>query len=91
MYECYIPVIVASLVIIGLGFWNPVFLQTMQNGRPTGNPNFLWLALGALLGGVIAALFLSNCNGNGKNFFNYSNGNGSRLRGRGPMLADVEI
>lgn len=84
-YECYLPVIISALVVILLGWWNPVALQTTQNGRPTGNPNFLWLALGALLGGVITALFISGCNA--KDFFVYSPGN----RRRGPMLADVEL
>ena len=87
-YECYIPVIVASLVVLGLGAWNPVALQTMQNGRPTGNPNFMWLALGALLGGVITALFISGCNGYGKDLFVFENGNGRR---RSPRLVDVEL
>lgn len=86
-YGCYLPLIMALLAIIIFGFWNPTFIQTTQNNRPTGYPNYLWLALIGLIAGVITALFISDCN---SDFFAYAS-NSARRRGSPARLAPLEM
>lgn len=47
------PVIVAAITVLILGCWNPQALQHKKDGRPTGCPSYLWLALFALLAGLL--------------------------------------
>lgn len=54
MFDYYLPVVIAALSVLILGCWNPRALQTTQNGQPTGNPNYMWLALISLLVGLLA-------------------------------------
>jgi hypothetical protein len=58
MYDHYLPIVIAALVILLLGCWNPKALQMKQNGRPTGCPNSMWLALAALLSGIASCYIL---------------------------------
>ena len=47
----YLPVFIAAASILVMGCWNPKILQTKNHGVPTGCPNWLWLALIALISG----------------------------------------
>ena len=49
----YLPVIVAAIVIVILGCWNPKSLQVHSGGKPTGCPNYLWLSLISLAVGLL--------------------------------------
>jgi hypothetical protein len=55
----YLGVILAALTLIVLGCWNPQSLQVQQNGKASGCPNYLWLALIALVVGI-ATVYLQN-------------------------------
>lgn len=63
MYDHYLPVVVAALTVLILGCWNPRALQTMQNGQPTGNPSYMWLALFALLAGLLSCYLMKGAKG----------------------------
>ena len=60
----YIPVLVAALAVLILGWWKPKFLQHKKNGGYTGHTWYLWLALGALIFGALAVWIMS-CQGVG--------------------------
>lgn len=59
MFDLYLPVVIAALSILIVGCWNPRELQTVQNGQPTGQPNYMWLALIALLVGLLAVFLMA--------------------------------
>jgi H+/Cl- antiporter ClcA len=63
MYDHYLPIVVAALTVLVLGCWNPRALQTTQNGQPTGCPNYLWLALFALLAGLLSCYLMKGAKG----------------------------
>lgn len=53
-YERYIPVIVAALAVLVLGWLNPLALQTRNySGKSAGCPSYLWLSLAVLLIGSL--------------------------------------
>jgi hypothetical protein len=52
MYKRYLPVIVAALAIIIIGCLNPKPLQTVKNDKPTGCPNYIWLAVISMMVGI---------------------------------------
>lgn len=52
MFHQYAGVVTAVLVVLILACWNPPQLQQNMHGKPTGCPNFLWIALFALLVGI---------------------------------------
>lgn len=56
----YLPVVVAALVVLILGCWNPRGLQVYKKGVSTGCVSYIWLALFALLGGAVTVLILNN-------------------------------
>jgi hypothetical protein len=58
MQDHYIPLIVAALTVLLLGHLNFVRLQSMQNGKPSGHPSALWLALAALGAGMATCYFI---------------------------------
>lgn len=58
MFDNYLPVVIAALSILILGCWNPRELQTVQNGQPTGCPNYMWLALISLLVGLLSVFLM---------------------------------
>lgn len=51
--EKYLPILLAALTIVVLGCWNPPSLQVQTGGKPTGCPNYLWLALISLAVGLL--------------------------------------
>ena len=53
--EHYLPVVLSALAVLILGCWNPDALQSQDSqGKASGYPNYLWLALFAFLVGVLA-------------------------------------
>lgn len=58
--EHYLPIIVAALVVLILGCWNPRPIQQYRKGTPTGCPSYIWLALFALLFGSLTVLIINN-------------------------------
>ena len=65
MNDHYLPIVVSALAVLILGCWNPVVLQSMQNGKPSGQPSYMWLSLMALLAGLVSC-FLMHSNGKGR-------------------------
>jgi hypothetical protein len=59
MYDHYLSIVLSALTVLILGCWNPVMLQVTRNGVPTGYPNYMWLALFALLVGLISCYLIS--------------------------------
>jgi hypothetical protein len=48
----YLAIVAAGLAVIVLGCWNPKALQAKDSSNSdSGYPNYLWLALGAVLVG----------------------------------------
>jgi len=59
MYEYYLPIVVAALTVLLLGWWNPRALQTKNHaGKPSGYPSYLWLSLSVLIIGVLGVWWL---------------------------------
>lgn len=58
MYEEYIPLALSALAILLVGYWNPKQIQIVQNGVPTGCPNYMWLALIGLIAGLGSQWFM---------------------------------
>lgn len=58
VYDCCIPVLVAALTVLILGCLNPPMLQTKKYNKPTGNPNYMWLALLALVAGCLTCVLM---------------------------------
>lgn len=54
MYDKYLPVVLAALTVLVLGCINPQPLQTTVHNKPSGYPNYMWLALAALLVGLLS-------------------------------------
>lgn len=57
-YEHYLPVVLAALTVLILGMWNPKSLQaksdeSVRYANQGGAPSYKWLALLALLVGMI--------------------------------------
>lgn len=55
--EHYLPVVLAALTVLLLGCWNPKALQESkeeQARHASGAPSYKWLALFALLVGMLA-------------------------------------
>ena len=60
-YEHYLPIVLAALTVLILGCWNPQGLQAKNaNGSASGYPNYLWLALLALLVGALSVFLIRN-------------------------------
>lgn len=60
MLHDFLPVIIAALTVLVFGCWNPKGLQCKdKSGKPTGYPNYMWLALLSLVLGGLAALLYS--------------------------------
>lgn len=56
-HEHYLPVVLAALTVLLLGCWNPKFLRETkeeQAKHANGAPSYKWLALFALLAGILA-------------------------------------
>ena len=66
MYDHYLPVVIAALTVLILGCWNPRALQQVQNGQPNGCPNYMWLALFALLAGLLSCYLMKSGKGGSK-------------------------
>lgn len=50
-FETYLPAIMAALLILGAGYFNPKMLQSKDAaGNATGHPNYMFLALIAFIG-----------------------------------------
>lgn len=71
MYDLYFPIVISALTVLILGAWNPRGLQTVQNGQPNGNPNYMWLALISLLVGLLAAYLTHSSNYRGRKSTEY--------------------
>lgn len=57
--EKLVPVVVAALAVLILGCWNPKCFQVKGDGAPgNGGPNYLWLALFALIFGWLACVMM---------------------------------
>lgn len=54
----YLPVIVAALTVLILGYLNPKSIQVYQNGQATGHPSYMWLSLLALLAGLLSCYLM---------------------------------
>lgn len=52
MYEAYLCIIGAGLVVAVLNCWNPKLLQERTAGKPNGRPNIILIALVAVLAGM---------------------------------------
>jgi H+/Cl- antiporter ClcA len=58
MYQ-YCGVVITALTVVLLGCWNPVGLQQKDAaGKANGCPNYLWVALIALLVGIVVCYFM---------------------------------
>ena len=57
MYEEYLAIIGAGLIVAVLNCWNPKLLQERTGGKPNGRPNIILIALVAVLA-AMAALYL---------------------------------
>lgn len=56
-YDKYLCCIVAAIVILVAGCINPVILQsTDSEGKPSGHPSYIWMAVLAFLGGALACM-----------------------------------
>lgn len=53
-FEKCLPIIFSSLAVLILGCVNPRMTQSKMHGTPTGQPSYMWLAVAALLAGLIA-------------------------------------
>jgi len=58
MKDHYLPVVVAALVVLVLGCLNPVVLQHRVNGKPSGQPSYMWLSFMALLAGLLTCYLM---------------------------------
>lgn len=58
MYDHYLPVVVAALVVLILGCWNPKVLQAQRGGVPSGHPSYMMLSLFALLAGLLTCYLM---------------------------------
>jgi hypothetical protein len=58
MHDHYLSVVLAALSILVIGCWNPPILQSAQNGKPLGYPNYMWLALIALIVGLLSCYLM---------------------------------
>lgn len=58
MYGQYLGTIIAALTVLVLGCWNPQMLQQKKNGQYTGCLNYMWVALLALVVGVLACYLM---------------------------------
>lgn len=47
--ELYLPAIMASLTVVFLGYFNFKMLQKTDEGIPAGHPNYMYVALAALI------------------------------------------
>jgi len=56
VYRRYLPVVIAALTVLILGFWNPKALQAKNHGGR--RPSYLWLSLAALIAGIIVVWFI---------------------------------
>lgn len=52
-YEHYLPVILSALTVVLLGCWNPKSLRAKPDEVSKGVPSYKWLALFALLVGML--------------------------------------
>jgi hypothetical protein len=68
MYDQYLPVLISALTILLIKCWNPEVLQSQKDGRPTGYPSYMMVALVSLLAGLLAAYLMQ---GSGKKMKNY--------------------
>ena len=57
-YDHYLPVVIAALTILVLGCLNPVALQAVKDGRPTGHPSYMWLSLISLMAGLLSCYLM---------------------------------
>jgi H+/Cl- antiporter ClcA len=57
-YEFFIPVLISGLTVLVLGCLNPKFMQAKISGRHAGYPNYLWLAVAALVAGLLAVYLM---------------------------------
>lgn len=64
MDDRYLPIVVAALTVLILGCLNPVVLQSMQGGKSTGHPSYMWLSFAALVSGLLTC-FLMHGSGKG--------------------------
>jgi hypothetical protein len=67
-HNMYLAVILSALTVLVLGCWNPTPLQTVQHGKPTGQPNYMWLALLSLLVGLLTCYLVAMKKGKGKGY-----------------------
>jgi H+/Cl- antiporter ClcA len=58
MYDHYLPIVIAALTILLLGCLNPRVFQSTRDGVPTGHPSYMWLALMALLAGLLSCYLM---------------------------------
>ncbi len=58
MGDHYYPIIVAALTVLILGCWNPVALQAVQNGKPSGHPSYMWLSFMSLIAGLLTCYLM---------------------------------
>lgn len=58
-FENYLPGIIAAISVLALGYFNPPSLQSTDNGVPTGQPNYLYLA-GAVMVAYIAVVWIQD-------------------------------
>lgn len=58
MYDHYLPVVLTALAVLVLACWNPKALQVHRDHMPTGHPNYMIVALIALLVGLASCYFM---------------------------------
>jgi hypothetical protein len=58
-HEHYLPVVLSALTVLLLGCINFPGLQAKADGKKTGQPNYLWLALISFLVGALAVWFFN--------------------------------
>ena len=56
-FDKYLCCIVAAIVILVAGCINPQVLQSKDaQGKPSGHPSYIWLAILAFLGGALTCM-----------------------------------
>ena len=58
--DAYVPLLVAALVVLILGCWNPKIFQKHHHGKPSGQPSYMWIAALSLLAGLLACYFMGD-------------------------------
>lgn len=66
MKDHYVPIVMSALAVLILGCLNPVVMQSMQGGKPTGHPSYMWLSFVALVVGLLTCFLMHGSSKGGR-------------------------